>query len=137
MITALKNAIDPIPVNSGSVAIVKPTDEELFAPNNPKGFTGKLLGQPGLKQSVRVCETGFREVAAYDYDASDHGASSTYKGRAKHDPARPTEVFGEQNCKSNCTDSFDVSNYKDYIQLRCSSYSMVLNIFGGRPLKME
>ncbi|KAI3690712.1 hypothetical protein L2E82_48918 [Cichorium intybus] len=71
MITALKNAIDLIPVNGGSVAIVKPTDEELFAPNNPKGFTGKLLGQPGLKLSVRVSETGFREVVAYDYDISD------------------------------------------------------------------
>ncbi|KAI3731649.1 hypothetical protein L1987_62838 [Smallanthus sonchifolius] len=53
-----------------SVAIVKPTDEEPFAPNNPKGFVGKALGQPGLKRSVRVGETGFREVAAYllDYD---------------------------------------------------------------------
>ncbi|KAI3513310.1 hypothetical protein L1887_20640 [Cichorium endivia] len=86
MITALKNAIDPIPVNGGlggayyfrningqSIAIVKPTDEEPFAPNNPKGFTGKLLGQPGLKQSVRVGETGFREVAAYLLD-HDHFA---------------------------------------------------------------
>ncbi|KAI3818348.1 hypothetical protein L1987_12153 [Smallanthus sonchifolius] len=53
-----------------SVAIVKPTDEEPFAPNNPKGFVGKALGQPELKRSVRVGETGFREVAAYllDYD---------------------------------------------------------------------
>ncbi|KAK7307023.1 hypothetical protein VNO77_39715 [Canavalia gladiata] len=80
---AIKMGIDPIPVNSGlggayyfrnskgdSVAIVKPTDEEPFAPNNPKGFVGKALGQPGLKRSVRVGETGFREVAAYllDYD---------------------------------------------------------------------
>lgn len=81
MVAALKTEIDPIPVNGGlggayyfrnvkgqSVAIVKPTDEEPFAPNNPKGFTGKLLGQPGLKQSVRVGETGFREVAAYLLD---------------------------------------------------------------------
>lgn len=80
---AIKMGIDPIPVHSGlggayyfrnskgdSVAIVKPTDEEPFAPNNPKGFVGKALGQPGLKRSVRVGETGFREVAAYllDYD---------------------------------------------------------------------
>lgn len=79
----IKNGVDPIPVHSGlggayyfrncrgeSVAIVKPTDEEPFAPNNPKGFVGKALGQPGLKRSVRVGETGFREVAAYllDYD---------------------------------------------------------------------
>ncbi|KAM0942596.1 putative 1-phosphatidylinositol 4-kinase [Dioscorea sansibarensis] len=80
---AIKSGVDPIPVHSGlggayyfrnsrgeSIAIVKPTDEEPFAPNNPKGFVGKALGQPGLKGSVRVGETGFREVAAYllDYD---------------------------------------------------------------------
>ncbi|XP_068667504.1 phosphatidylinositol 4-kinase gamma 7-like [Aristolochia californica] len=83
VVKAIKNGVDPIPVHSGlggayyfcnvrgeSIAIVKPTDEEPFAPNNPKGFIGKALGQPGLKRSVRVGETGFREVAAYllDYD---------------------------------------------------------------------
>ncbi|XAR55958.1 1-phosphatidylinositol 4-kinase [Bertholletia excelsa] len=83
IVKAIKVGVDPLPVHSGlggayyfrnsggeSVAIVKPTDEEPFAPNNPKGFVGKALGQPGLKRSVRVGETGFREVAAYllDYD---------------------------------------------------------------------
>ncbi|GMH01821.1 hypothetical protein Nepgr_003660 [Nepenthes gracilis] len=83
IVKAIKIGVDPIPVHSGlggayyfrnsrgeSVAIVKPTDEEPFAPNNPKGFVGKALGQPGLKRSVRVGETGIREVAAYllDYD---------------------------------------------------------------------
>ncbi|RCV12099.1 hypothetical protein SETIT_2G241800v2 [Setaria italica] len=83
VIKAIRNGVDPVAVNSGMggayyfkniwgerVAIVKPTDEEPFAPNNPKGFVGKALGQPGLKRSVRVGETGFREVAAYllDYD---------------------------------------------------------------------
>ncbi|XP_022149032.1 phosphatidylinositol 4-kinase gamma 5-like [Momordica charantia] len=83
IVKAIKLGIDPIPVHSGlggayyfrngkgeSVAIVKPTDEEPFAPNNPKGFVGKALGQPGFKRSVRVGETGFREVAAYllDYE---------------------------------------------------------------------
>ncbi|KAJ7943287.1 Phosphatidylinositol 4-kinase [Quillaja saponaria] len=83
IVKGIKMGIDPLPVDSGlggayyfrnvrseSVAIVKPTDEEPFAPNNPKGFVGKALGQPGLKRSVRVGETGFREVAAYllDYD---------------------------------------------------------------------
>lgn len=86
IINGLKTDVDPIPVNGGlggayyfrnqkgeSVAIVKPTDEEPFAPNNPKGFVGKVLGQPGLKPSVRVGETGFREVAAYLLD-HDHFA---------------------------------------------------------------
>ncbi|XP_010528002.1 PREDICTED: phosphatidylinositol 4-kinase gamma 7-like isoform X2 [Tarenaya hassleriana] len=83
IVKAMKMGVEPLPVHSGlggayyfrnvqgqSVAIVKPTDEEPFAPNNPKGFIGKALGQPGLKRSVRVGETGFREVAAYllDYD---------------------------------------------------------------------
>ncbi|XP_075483935.1 phosphatidylinositol 4-kinase gamma 5-like [Primulina tabacum] len=82
IVKAIKNGVDPIPVHSGlggayyfrnsrgeSVAIVKPTDEEPYAPNNPKGFVGKSLGQPGLKRSVRVGETGFREVAAYLLDS--------------------------------------------------------------------
>ncbi|KAG8383002.1 hypothetical protein BUALT_Bualt05G0138500 [Buddleja alternifolia] len=83
IVKGIKNGVDPILAKGGlggayyfrnvrgeSVAIVKPTDEEPFAPNNPKGFIGKALGQPGLKRSVRVGETGFREVAAYllDYD---------------------------------------------------------------------
>lgn len=83
VVKAIKSGVDPTLVHSGlggayyfrnsrgqSIAIVKPTDEEPFAPNNPKGFVGKALGQPGLKRSVRVGETGFREVAAYllDYD---------------------------------------------------------------------
>ncbi|KAM0004022.1 putative 1-phosphatidylinositol 4-kinase [Helianthus debilis subsp. tardiflorus] len=83
VVEALNSGVDPIRVHGGlggayyfkncsgeCVAIVKPTDEEPFAPNNPKGFVGKTLGQPGLKRSVRVGETGFREVAAYllDYD---------------------------------------------------------------------
>lgn len=87
IVKAMKNGIDPIPVCGGlggayylrnldgdNVAIVKPTDEEPYAPNNPKGFVGKALGQPGLKRSVRVGETGFREVAAYLLD-HDHSAN--------------------------------------------------------------
>ncbi|KAK9707114.1 hypothetical protein RND81_07G173400 [Saponaria officinalis] len=81
IVKAIKNGVDPVPVHSGlggayyfrnskgeSVAIVKPTDEEPFAPNNPKGFVGRALGQPGLKSSVRVGETGVREVVAYLLD---------------------------------------------------------------------
>lgn len=81
IVQAIRNDIDPVPVHSGlggayyfrncngeNIAIVKPTDEEPYAPNNPKGFVGKALGQPGLKRSVRVGETGFREVAAFLLD---------------------------------------------------------------------
>jgi len=78
---ALDSGIEPTPAGGGlggayciqnamgeKIAIVKPTDEEPFAPNNPNGFVGRTLGQPGLKRSIRVGETGFREVAAYLLD---------------------------------------------------------------------
>lgn len=81
VVKALECGVEPIAVTGGlggayyfrncrgeSVAVVKPTDEEPFAPNNPKGFVGKTLGQPGLKRAVRVGETGVREVAAYLLD---------------------------------------------------------------------
>uniref|UniRef100_A0A0D6R1S8 1-phosphatidylinositol 4-kinase n=1 Tax=Araucaria cunninghamii TaxID=56994 RepID=A0A0D6R1S8_ARACU len=82
-VKALDSGVEPIPAGGGlggayfiqntagkKIAIVKPTDEEPFAPNNPNGFVGLTLGQPGLKRSIRVGETGIREVAAY---LLDHG----------------------------------------------------------------
>ncbi|XP_073525823.1 uncharacterized protein [Phyllobates terribilis] len=81
IIKAINHGVDPVPVKNGlggayyfkningeNLAVIKPTDEEPFAPNNPKGFVGMSLGQPGLKHSVRVGETGIREVAAYLLD---------------------------------------------------------------------
>ncbi|KAL4179123.1 hypothetical protein AMTRI_Chr13g118460 [Amborella trichopoda] len=83
-VKAMESGVDPVPVQGGlggayymrnledeSIAIVKPTDEEPFAPNNPKGLVGRTLGQPGLHQSIPVGETGVREVAAYllDHDS--------------------------------------------------------------------
>ncbi|MCO5594590.1 hypothetical protein L7F22_048623 [Adiantum nelumboides] len=78
---AINCGVEPVAVSGGlggayyfrntigdSIAIVKPTDEEPFAPNNPKGYIGRSLGQPGLKKAVRVGETGVREVAAYLLD---------------------------------------------------------------------
>ena len=55
------------------IAIMKPCDEEPLAPNNPKGFVGRQLGEPGLKPTVRVGEAASREVAAYLLD-HDHFA---------------------------------------------------------------
>ena len=75
---SLDSGIEPTPAGGGlggayciqnamgeKIAIVKPTDEEPFAPNNPNIFLGRTLGQPGLKRFIRVGETGFREVSAY------------------------------------------------------------------------
>eukprot|EP00884_Botryococcus_braunii_P017565 jgi/Botrbrau1/4492/Bobra.0220s0026.1 len=50
------------------VGIMKPCDEEPLAPNNPKGFVGRQLGDPGLKPTVRVGEAAIREVAAFLLD---------------------------------------------------------------------
>ncbi|GAV64224.1 PI3_PI4_kinase domain-containing protein [Cephalotus follicularis] len=79
----MASGVEPIPVSSGLggayflrslngdvVAVAKPIDEEPLAFNNPKGFGGLMLGQPGLKRSVRLGETGIRELAAY---LLDHG----------------------------------------------------------------
>eukprot|EP00891_Asterochloris_glomerata_P001413 jgi/Astpho2/1413/e_gw1.00025.68.1_t len=62
-------ASHPLPV-----AIMKPCDEEPLAPNNPKGYVGRQLGEPGLKPTVRVGEAAMREVAAYllDHDRFAH-----------------------------------------------------------------
>ena len=81
IVRGIEKGIEPVAISSGMggayyfrdmwgehAAIVKPTDEEPFGPNNPKGFVGKSLGLPGLKKSVRVGETGSREVAAYLLD---------------------------------------------------------------------
>lgn len=78
---AMASDVEPMPVSSGLggayflrgrngdiIAVAKPIDEEPLAFNNPKGFAGLVAGQPGLKRSVRVGETGIRELAAYLLD---------------------------------------------------------------------
>lgn len=80
---ALASGVQPVPIPSGlggaysfrnqngiNIAVAKPVDEEPFALNNPKGLGGQMLGQPGLKKSIRIGETGMRELAAY---VLDHG----------------------------------------------------------------
>ncbi|KAG6382548.1 hypothetical protein SASPL_157778 [Salvia splendens] len=54
--------------NGDTIAVAKPIDEEPLAFNNPKGLGGRLLGQPGMKCSIRIGETGLRESAAYVLD---------------------------------------------------------------------
>ncbi|XP_002985052.2 phosphatidylinositol 4-kinase gamma 6 [Selaginella moellendorffii] len=79
----IERGVEPLPAQGGlggayyfrdrhgkKIAIVKPADEEPLAPNNPRGFVGRRLGQAGLSRSIRVGETGIREVAAY---LLDHG----------------------------------------------------------------
>ena len=86
VVAGLRAAQDPEPCREGlggayffadaggaRAAIVKPCDEEPLAPNNPKGFVGRSLGDPGLKPSVRVGEAAIRDVAAY---LLDHGGAA-------------------------------------------------------------
>lgn len=56
--------------NGDRIAVAKPADEEPLAFNNPKGMGGRMLGQTGLKGSIRVGESFIRELASYllDYE---------------------------------------------------------------------
>ncbi|XP_047944966.1 phosphatidylinositol 4-kinase gamma 8-like [Salvia hispanica] len=78
---AMASGVKPEPTSSGlggayflraqngdTIAVAKPIDEEPLAFNNPKGLGGRLLGQPGMKSSIRIGETGLRESAAYVLD---------------------------------------------------------------------
>ncbi|OVA20662.1 Phosphatidylinositol 3-/4-kinase [Macleaya cordata] len=78
---AMASGVDPIPAQSGlggayylssrngdRIAVAKPMDEEPLAMNSPKGYAVRILVPPELKNSVRVGETGVREVAAYLLD---------------------------------------------------------------------
>lgn len=96
--TGLDAQCDPIQATGGlggayyfcnergeKIAIVKPTDEEPFAPNNPNGYVGRMIGQPGLKKTVRVGEAGMREVAAFLLDHEGFsGVPPTALVRAAH-----------------------------------------------------
>ena len=112
---SMASGIDPMPLSSGlggayllcnksgrNIAVVKPVDEEPLAFNNPKGFAGKMFGQPGLKRSVRVGETGMRELAAY---LLDHGG---FAG------VHPTALVKISNVKFHVNDSesFSIPPYK-------------------------
>ncbi|KAI3826399.1 hypothetical protein L1987_00447 [Smallanthus sonchifolius] len=105
-----KGGVDPILVRSGiggtycfknsrgeSIAIVKPADEEPYAPNNPKGCVGRALGLPGLKGSV-VGQGVYREVAAYLLD-HDHFANVPLTAMIKitHSVFNVNEGGGDKN----------------------------------------
>jgi len=50
-----------------TVAVFKPDDEEPKAPNNPRGYQGRMY-QPGLRNGILSGEAAVREVAAYLLD---------------------------------------------------------------------
>lgn len=113
---ALASGVDPVPISSGlggayflhnrngdNIAVAKPIDEEPLALNNPKGFTGRMLGQPGLKRSVRVGETGVRELAAYLLDHDGFAGVS------------PTALVKFSHVKFHVNDSSPISSSRHKI----------------------
>lgn len=59
------------------VLVFKPADEEAFAPNNPRGYTGRL-GSQGFRPGIHSGEGHLREVAAYILDHENfHGVPRT------------------------------------------------------------
>eukprot|EP00917_Polyrhabdina_sp_WS-2016_P000647 GHVP01001425.1.p1 GENE.GHVP01001425.1~~GHVP01001425.1.p1 ORF type:complete len:745 (+),score=123.00 GHVP01001425.1:30-2264(+) len=49
------------------IGIIKPRDEEAFAPHNPRGYVGELFS-PGFRPGVLSGESSSREVAAFKID---------------------------------------------------------------------
>jgi hypothetical protein len=98
------------------IAIMKPCDEEPLAPNNPKGFVGRQLGEPGLKPTVRVGEAASREVAAYLLD-HDHFARvpHTVMVRMSH------PVFHLATTNNNTSISNKITEIDNETSERCES----------------
>jgi len=57
--------------NKEVVALFKPIDEEAFAPNNQKGYTGKF-GQESFRKGILSGEGSIREVAAFLLDKNNY-----------------------------------------------------------------
>eukprot|EP00889_Picochlorum_renovo_P006856 jgi/Picre1/33886/NNA_001365.t1 len=69
--------------NGVKFAIMKPCDEEPLAPNNPKGFVGRELGEPGLKPTCVDMEEdtlplklgSLQRFVHHDCDTTEMGTS--------------------------------------------------------------
>jgi hypothetical protein len=57
--------------NKETIALFKPIDEEAFAPNNQKGYTGKF-GSETFRKGILSGEGAIREVAAYLLDKNNY-----------------------------------------------------------------
>ncbi|RYR67302.1 hypothetical protein Ahy_A03g013630 [Arachis hypogaea] len=56
------------PISSKNIFVAKPVDEEPLVLNNSKDLGSQLLGQLGLKTSIRIGEAATCELAAYLLD---------------------------------------------------------------------
>lgn len=59
--------------SGAQTAVFKPTDEEPYAPSNPKGFTGMMDVESGMKAGVTVGGGAARECAAFLLDHDGRG----------------------------------------------------------------
>ncbi|KAF8045420.1 hypothetical protein N665_4962s0002 [Sinapis alba] len=82
------------------IAVAKPVDEEPLALNNPKKSGSLRLGQPGMKHSIPVGETGVRELAAYLLD---------YQGFSS---VPPTALVSISHVPFHVSDAFSSMPYK-------------------------
>ncbi|KAL6555304.1 hypothetical protein OROGR_006562 [Orobanche gracilis] len=120
---AMASGVRPEPVSSGlggayflraqngdTIAVAKPIDEEPLAINNPKGLAGRMLGQPGMKCSIRIGETGLRESAAYFLDHDGFaGVPPTALVRFSH------VKFNLNNPESNPTQIYKVASLQRFV----------------------
>lgn len=121
---AMASGVKPEPTSSGlggayflraqngdTIAVAKPIDEEPLAFNNPKGLAGRLLGQPGIKCSIRIGETGLRESAAYILDHNGFaGVPPTALVRFSH------VKFNINNPGSDSTTIYKIASLQRYVK---------------------
>ncbi|KAK6120443.1 hypothetical protein DH2020_045812 [Rehmannia glutinosa] len=120
---AMASGVNPEPMSSGlggayflraqngdTIAVAKPIDEEPLAVNNPKGLAGRMLGQPGMKCSIRIGETGLRESAAYFLDHDGFaGVPPTALVRFSH------VKFNLSNSESDSTQVYKIASLQRFV----------------------
>jgi hypothetical protein len=89
-----------------TVAVFKPSDEEAFAPSNPRGHTGRL-GSTSFRKGVLSGESAKREVAAF---LLDHGGFSrvpeTLLVKIRHDSLNYPKSCSESYLKQGSLQQF-------------------------------
>eukprot|EP00899_Mesostigma_viride_P016436 jgi/Mesvir1/24794/Mv22046-RA.1 len=96
------------------VAVVKPTDEEPMAPNNPNGFVGRRLGEPGLKPAIRVGEAAVREVAAFLIDRDFAHVPRTAMAQVSHSCFHSADVINTPLAGKIMTKLCSFQEYKEH-----------------------
>jgi hypothetical protein len=101
----LRNANDSI------VGVFKPEDEEAYAPNNPRGLSGRM-GTRGVRSGLLSGEANLREVAAYLLDHEQFAnVPATVRVEVSHPTFGTTRKIGSlQEFKPHDDEAGDVSS---------------------------